>query len=101
MQDLLEAFEGIELVTAPDAEAGIALAIERRPEVVIMDINLPGMSGLDALRALRKHPETQSIPVIALTAAATERDRQRGEQAGFYRYLIKPVNVADLEALLQ
>lgn len=62
-----------------------------------MDINLPGMSGIDALRVLREWPETREIPVIALTAAASERDRQRGERAGFYRYLTKPVKVAELE----
>jgi len=61
-----------------------------------MDINLPGMSGLDALRVLRSIPETRSIPVIALTAAASERDRQRGVDAGFHRYLTKPVRVEEL-----
>jgi CheY-like chemotaxis protein len=68
--------------------------------VVILDINLPGMSGLDALRALKEMPETRDLPVIALTAAASERDRKRGEQAGFYRYLTKPVNVDELEQAL-
>ena len=66
-----------------------------------MDINLPGMSGLDALRALRALPETREIPVIALTAAASERDRKRGEEAGFYRYLTKPVKVEELEGALE
>jgi CheY-like chemotaxis protein len=61
-----------------------------------MDINLPGMSGIDALRALRDLPETREIPVIALTAAASERDKQRGVQAGFYRYITKPVKVDEL-----
>jgi len=66
-----------------------------------MDINLPGMSGLDALRALRALPETRDIPVIALTAAASDRDKQRGEQAGFYRYITKPVKVDELLAALE
>jgi CheY-like chemotaxis protein len=69
-----------------------------------MDINLPGMSGLEALQVLRRDQATKDIPVIALTAAASERDRQRGMQAGFFRYLTKPVKVdelvAGLEALL-
>jgi len=65
-----------------------------------VDINLPGISGLDALRQLRASPETAQTPVIALTAAASDRDRVRGEQAGFHRYLTKPLNVADLEAAL-
>jgi PAS domain S-box-containing protein len=101
MKDMLSGFESIELATSPTAEMGIELARARRPAVVIMDINLPGMSGLDALHALRALPETSAIPVIALTAAASERDRIRGEQAGFYRYLTKPVKVDELEAALQ
>lgn len=66
-----------------------------------MDINLPGMSGLDALRALRARPDLKHIPVIALTAAASERDKARGLQAGFYRYLTKPVQVDELIAALE
>jgi DNA-binding response OmpR family regulator len=66
-----------------------------------MDINLPGMSGLDALRALRAEPGTKEIPVIALTAAASERDRQRGLEAGFHRYLTKPVNVDEFDAVIE
>src|SRR5215471_2240237 len=101
MEDLLGGFDNIRLVTAPTAEMGIELARIKRPAVIIMDINLPGMSGLDALRTLRALPETAEIPVIALTAAASDRDRKRGLEQGFYRYLTKPVKVADLEAALQ
>lgn len=93
MRDLMSTFDTIDLVVVPTAELGVELARARRPEIVIMDINLPGMSGLDALRALKASPETNHIPVIALTAAASERDRQRGMEAGFYRYLAKPVKV--------
>ncbi len=105
MRDLVGSFENVDIITAPSAELGVELARARRPAVVIMDINLPGMSGIDALRALRTHPETASVPVIALTAAASERDKQRGTQAGFYRYLTKPVKVDEfidaLETLLE
>ena len=101
MEDLLSHFESIELVVASNAEAGVEIAERRRPAVVIMDINLPGMSGLDALRALKANQKTQAIPVIALTAAASERDRQAGERAGFYRYLTKPVQVDELLAALE
>jgi CheY-like chemotaxis protein len=66
-----------------------------------MDINLPGISGVDALRLLQQDPETESIPVIALTAAASERDRQRGMEAGFFRYLTKPVKVDELIQALE
>jgi CheY-like chemotaxis protein len=101
MQDLLGGFEGIELMIAPTAEMGVQLARARKPDVILMDINLPGMSGLDALKILKEWPETKDIPVIALTAAASERDRQRGERAGFYRYLTKPVRVDELERALE
>lgn len=98
MRDLASTFEDIELVAVPTAELGVELARARQPAVVIMDINLPGMSGFDALKALRSHPETKDIPVIALTAAASERDKQRGLQEGFYRYLTKPVKVDEFIA---
>jgi CheY-like chemotaxis protein len=104
MRDLIETLDNLELLSVPTAELGVELARARQPAVIIMDINLPGMSGLDALRALKEAPETRNIPVIALTAAASERDKQRGESAGFYRYLTKPVKVAEfvgtIEALL-
>jgi CheY-like chemotaxis protein len=101
MRDLVDSFENIDLVTAPTAEAGVELARERQPAVVIMDINLPGLSGLDALRALRNAPETKKIPVIALTAAASERDKRQGIRAGFHRYLTKPVKVEELVTALE
>jgi PAS domain S-box-containing protein len=101
MKDLISTFENIDLLAVPTAEMGLELARGRRPEVIIMDINLPGMSGLDALRALRAAPETKAIPVIAMTAAASERDRQRGIEAGFYRYLTKPVNVDEFVAAIE
>ena len=73
----------------------------RRPQVVILDINLPGMSGLEAVRVLKSWPETRDIPVIALSAAAMERDVRRGVEAGFYRYLTKPIQVDELLATLE
>jgi CheY-like chemotaxis protein len=104
MRDVLGELEGIELVVAPTAEIGLELAQQRTPDVVLMDINLPGMSGAEALVRLRANSETARIPVIALTAAASERERLRGLQAGFYKYLTKPVKVDELvdalEALL-
>jgi PAS domain S-box-containing protein len=101
LRDLLTAFEGIELLTAPTAEVGLEVAAERRPTVILMDIHLPGMNGFDALAALRAAPATAAIPVIALTAAASHRDRERGTAAGFYRYLTKPVKVDELLTALE
>jgi CheY-like chemotaxis protein len=100
MKELVGTFENIDLLTAPTAEMGVELARGRQPQVVIMDINLPGMSGLDALRALKSAPDTKQIPVIALTAAASERDKRRGMEAGFHRYMTKPVKVDEFIAAL-
>ncbi len=101
MKDLMSSFESIDLLTVPTAEMGIEVAQARHPEVIIMDINLPGMSGVEALRALQAAPDTKDIPVIALTAAASEHDRQRGIQAGFHRYITKPVKVDELLSVLE
>jgi len=101
MQELVTELERVELITAPTAEIGIELARARHPQVVLMDINLPGMSGFEALRFLREWPETQDIPVIALSAAAMDRDKKRAEQAGFHKYLTKPVRVDELTDALE
>lgn len=101
MEALIAEFERVLLLTAPNAEIGMELARGRIPKVILMDINLPGMSGFDALRQLREWPETRDIPVIALSAAAMERDKRRAEQAGFYRYLTKPVRVDELTTALE
>jgi PAS domain S-box-containing protein len=101
MVDLLADFERVELLTAPTAEIGLELVRARRPDVVIMDINLPGMSGLEATRLLKSWPQTQDIPIVALSAAAMIRDAERVAGAGFYRYLTKPVMVDELTATLE
>ncbi|MGK3977783.1 PAS domain S-box protein [Sorangium sp. So ce118] len=101
MEALISELDRIDLIVAPNAEIGIELARARRPHVVIMDINLPGMSGYEAMRKLQEWPETRAIPVIALSAAAMPRDTRRAEDAGFYRYLTKPVRVDELTAALE
>jgi CheY-like chemotaxis protein len=100
MQALLDTLPGVRLLSAPTAEIGVELARAHRPAVVIMDINLPGMSGIEALAALRAIPETAAIPVIALSASAMDRDIRRAEEAGFARYLTKPVKVDALTEAL-
>lgn len=101
MEDLIGDFERVDLVTAPTAEIGIELVRARRPNVVIMDINLPGMSGFEATRRLREWPDTRDIPVVALSAAAMVRDKTRVNEAGFHRYLTKPVQVDELTQVLE
>jgi len=100
MHDFALDYAGIELLTAPSAELGIELVRTQLPDVVIMDLNLPGMNGLDATARLRALPETRDIPVIGLSAAAMVRDAKRVSEAGFYRYLTKPVRVDELSRTL-
>jgi PAS domain S-box-containing protein len=83
----------IRLLSARDGKHGIALARNHRPDMILMDINLPGISGIEALRILREDPETSHIPVVALSANAMPRDIEKGLAAGFYRYLTKPIRV--------
>ena len=101
MEDLLADYERVTLLTAPTAEVGIEMVRARQPNLVIMDIHLPGMSGLEANRLLREWPETRHIPVIALSAAAMVRDAARVRDAGFHAYLTKPVKVDELAAVLE
>jgi PAS domain S-box-containing protein len=101
MRELVDDLASVELLTAPTAEIGLPLIRAHRPAVVIMDINLPGMSGFDAAKQLQQWPETSGIPIVGLSAAALVRDTARGKDAGFYRYLTKPVKVAELTAVLE
>ena len=101
MREVVEDLGAVELVTAPTAEIGLELIRAQPPDVVILDINLPGMSGYDALRALRATPETSAIPVIALSAAARTEDTSRAQDAGFFRYLTKPVKIDELTTTLE
>ncbi len=83
------------------AESGIELVRKHQPTVVIMDVNLPGMNGIEATRRLRNSPETRDIPVIGLSAAAMPRDRQLALDVGFFRYLTKPFDVDEMLAALE
>ena len=83
------------LLQAEDGLRGLALARTHLPDVILMDINLPGISGLQALALLREDPLTRHIPVLALSANAMPRDIERGMEAGFYRYLTKPIKIAE------
>ena len=85
----------IRLLSAIDGTRGVELARTCQPDVILMDINLPGISGIDALKILREDKSTSHIPVVALSANAIPRDIQKGLEAGFFRYLTKPIKVAD------
>ncbi|HXE96386.1 MAG TPA: ATP-binding protein, partial [Dongiaceae bacterium] len=90
----------MQLLTAGDAILGIALARTHQPDVILMDINLPGMSGIQALKILREDPVTAYIPVLAISANAMPDDIKKGLDAGFLRYITKPIKVDEfMEAL--
>jgi CheY-like chemotaxis protein len=93
VEEIVRLRADLRLISAPDARLGIDLAKAHQPEIILMDLNLPGMSGLEALQVLREDPGTAAIPVIALTANAMPRDVERGLAAGFFRYLTKPINI--------
>jgi CheY-like chemotaxis protein len=83
------------LLTAVNGKSGIEIAHESRPDVILMDINLPGINGFEALKILRSDPATAHIPVIAISANAMPRDIERGLEAGFYCYITKPIMVTE------
>jgi len=100
IEQLIARRADMRLLTAGDATLGIDTARTAHPDVILMDINLPGISGLEALRLLRRDPLTSHIPVIALSANAMPRDVERGLDAGFFRYLTKPVRIPEFLAAL-
>jgi len=98
MTRIFRDFPDCRLITAPDAETGLKLASSQKPDLILMDINLPGMNGLEALVILRETEATSGIPVVAVTAAAMDHDREAGMQAGFTEYLTKPFNIPKITA---
>ncbi|MEI8078661.1 MAG: PAS domain S-box protein, partial [bacterium] len=92
---LIERRSDIRLLTAVNATLGIELARTSRPTVILMDINLPGISGIDALKVLRANPATAHIPVVAISANAMLRDIEKGLAMGFFSYLTKPIKVKE------
>ena len=81
-----------EVLTAADGAAGIEAATRHRPDLILMDLSLPGVDGWEATRRLKARPETQAIPVIALTAHAMQGDEERARACGCDDYLTKPID---------
>lgn len=94
MRDVLQ-FQGYRTAECENAEHGLRLAVELAPALILMDIHLPGMNGIEALGALRADPATRGIPVIAVTASVMPQDRQMVTSAGFDAYQSKPINVKE------
>ncbi|MES2468281.1 MAG: response regulator [Verrucomicrobiota bacterium] len=96
VEELIAGFPALRLVTAVNGPLGIERARTAQPEVILMDINLPGFSGITALKILREEAATAHIPVIALSANAMPRDIEKGLEGGFFRYLTKPIRIKEL-----
>ena len=91
---------GHETLSAVDAETGLTLARSERPDLILMDIQLPGMDGLAATALLKKDPATSAIPVVALTAMAMKEDREKTRAAGCDAYIAKPLRYKELLAAI-
>ena len=89
------------LIEACDGEAGIAMALEQHPDLILMDIQLPVISGLDATRKLRAEPATAKTPIIAITSFALRGDDQKAKEAGVTAYVTKPYSPLDLLSLIR
>lgn len=100
LHKVIDTHTGLLLLEARTAEQGLAIAKEQRPDLIMLDINLPGMSGFEVLRRLQDNPDTCNIPVIAISANAMERDIKKGLDAGFIDYLTKPLVIPKLLELL-
>jgi CheY-like chemotaxis protein len=100
VEHLLARRSDLRLLTAVNARLGIELAQAHLPDVILMDINLPGMNGYAALDVLRRTDSTAHIPVLALSANAVPHDIEKGMAAGFLRYLTKPIRVVEFMAAL-
>ena len=86
-------FHGYRTIDAPDGETGVRLAIEALPQLILMDIQMPGIDGIEALRRIRADERTERIPAVALTASVMSGDRERFDDAGFDGFISKPIDV--------
>ncbi|WP_305908327.1 PAS domain S-box protein [Methylomarinum sp. Ch1-1] len=100
VNQILERRKHIHLLTAHTAELGIELARTRRPDLILLDINMPSMNGYQVIKVLQSELDLKTIPVVAITANAMPRDIARGKQAGFAEYLTKPLDIKQFHAVM-
>ena len=100
IRDILQ-FRGYTTLEAETGEAGVTLARERQPALILMDVQLPGMDGRAATKALKADPSTQQIPVIAMTAFAMKGDKESLLADGFDGYMSKPINIKEVPQLIE
>ncbi|HTL98604.1 MAG TPA: response regulator, partial [Holophagaceae bacterium] len=105
VEQIIARHSSLRLLTAVNGDSGVSVALASRPDVILMDINLPGISGFEALEILRADPAAAHTPVIAISANAMALDIERGMGAGFFRYITKPIKVDEfmdaIEAALE
>jgi len=92
---LLSSRPGFHLITAHEPYLGLQLAEQHRPDLILLDINLPGIDGFEVLKRLKETPSCADIPTIAISANATESYIQKGKEAGFAEYITKPIDIPD------
>lgn len=94
-------FHGYRVVEAPDGETGVLVAAEALPHLILMDIQMPGIDGIEALRRIRADARTAGIPAVALTASVMSGDRERFDQAGFDGFISKPIDIKTFPELVR
>ncbi len=99
IRDYLQ-FKGYETIEAVTGEAGIELAREQQPSMILMDVQLPGIDGMQAMKLLKSDPVTQQIPIIALTSFAMRGDQEQFMKEGFDDYLSKPINIKEIPEVI-
>ena len=99
-RDLLQA-KGYETLEAVNGEDGVRLGLEHVPDLVLMDIQLPDINGIEAFHRLRADPRTASVPIVAFTASVTAGDRSKITEAGFNGFLSKPINIKEFLAMVK
>lgn len=100
VKDVLE-FYGYEIIEAVDGQSGIEMAKNHKPDLILMDIQMPVMDGITAGKIIRGDPDTKDIKMIAVTSFAMLGDRERIMEAGFDRYIAKPINTRELPDLIK
>ena len=95
VRDVLQ-HAGFSVISAPTGEEGVDIATHEPPDLVLMDLQLPGMDGTEALRRMRAHPASSRVPVVAVTAFAMRQDRERVRAAGFDGFVEKPISTREL-----
>ena len=100
MEMYFERFDGVDLLIATTGEQGVEMARTHRPDIILMDINLPGISGIEALMLLRQCAECKGTPIIAVSADAMPENIKKGKQSGFDDYLTKPINLDTLRSAI-